>query len=83
MRITIQAVVEGDGGAKTKHTLGVINRAGNHSPQSGLGLFTAETHVLLRALQSVMIGQQADEFARRASQCTNCEAQLAMALSSC
>jgi hypothetical protein len=48
MQITIQAVVKGARGAITKRELCVIDRAGDWSPRSGLGLFIAETHQGIR-----------------------------------
>jgi hypothetical protein len=56
MRITIHARVEGVAGAAAREVeSGAIDRADDSDPASGLGLLLREAHVLLAALQDVIM----------------------------
>jgi hypothetical protein len=54
MRIVIQATVEG---AKAVR-IGIVERAPDAAPSSGLGLFLAESRELLAASQGVVLSHQ-------------------------
>ena len=70
MRITLQALVEGvEGEAPRTETIGVVERASDFAPASGLGLFLRETHAVLRQLQAVVLREQASQFLDRAALC--------------
>ena len=73
MRISVQAFIESDGNEPTKPLiLGVIERAADADPASGLGLFLSETQELLRQLQSVVLTHQVDQFVAEAARCRGC-----------
>lgn len=77
MRISIQACIEGEGVQPSKViTVGVIERAADGAPASGLGLFIRESQELLRQLQAVVLNEQVDQFIRVASRCQWCGSRL-------
>lgn len=76
MRITIQAQVEDPHGhAPRSVTIGVIDRAADSAPASGLGLFLGEAHEILRKVQAVMLQEETTEFVEAASRCGTCSAR--------
>ena len=63
MRITIEAVVDReDGRPPVTVELGAVERAPDHHPSSGLGLFIREGHDILLHLQSIVLQEQAALF---------------------
>ena len=74
MRIVIQAIVEG---AKAVQ-IGVVERASDAAPSSGLGLFLAESRELLAALQAIVVAEQAKEVVKAMSRCASCLEPLAV-----
>ena len=74
MRIAIHAIVEGAEAVQ----IGVIERACDAAPSSGLGLFLAESRELLAALQAVVIAEQTKEVVKTMSQCASCLEPLAV-----
>ena len=74
MRIVIQAAVEGAEAVQ----IGVVERAADAAPSSGLGLLLAESRELLAALQAVVIAEQTKEVIKAMSRCASCLAPLAV-----
>lgn len=78
MRIAIQAIVEHAEGEHETVEIGVIERASDAAPSSGLGLFLAESRELLAALQTVVIAEQTKEVVKAMSRCAACLEPLAV-----
>jgi hypothetical protein len=57
MRVVIQAIVEG---AKAVQ-VGIVERASDAAPSSGIGLLLAESRELLAALQAVVVAERTRE----------------------
>ncbi len=73
MRISIRAHIETDDSQSVEPIIvGVIERAGDGDPASGLGLFLRESRELLRQIQAVVLDRQVDEFTRTAARCLAC-----------
>ena len=53
MRVVIQAIVEGAEAVQ----VGIVERASDAAPSSGLGLLLAESRELLAALQTVVVAE--------------------------
>lgn len=74
MRIVIQALVEGAESVQ----IGVVERASDAAPSSGLGLLLAESRELLAALQAVVVAEQTREVVKAMSRCGSCLDPLAV-----
>ena len=78
MRIVIQAGIEQASGRRDTVELGVVERAADAAPSSGLGLLLAESRQLLAALQKVVIAEQTKEVVTAMSRCGGCRKALAV-----
>jgi hypothetical protein len=77
MRITIHARVESAAGAAPREVeIGAIERADDADPASGLGLLLREGHVVLAALQKVILDEQVGRLLERAARCSHCQQEL-------
>ena len=78
MRIVIQAVIDHPQAKRQTVEIGVLERAADAAPSSGLGLLLAESRDLLAALQAVVIVEQTKEVVKTMSRCASCLEPLAV-----